>query len=120
MTEAQEKPARVLNMLVARQLDAMTTGNGAYLMVFLRAVRRADLGVRIVFAPRRSFGNRPWFSIHPEFSKIAGEIVVPQSVRIGGRYWSLSPVVWARFAARLGQEVLRRTGLKLGGLTRVT
>jgi len=113
MPEGLEKPAPFLNLLVARQLDAMTTGNGAYLMVFLRAVRRAGLGVRIVFAPRRSFGNRPWFSIHPEFTGIAAEIVAPQSVRIGARYWSLSPTVWSRFAVRLGQEALRRAGLKL-------
>ncbi len=113
MSDGQEKPAQFLNMLVARQLDSMTTGNGAYLMVFLRAVRRAGLGVRIVFAPRRSFGNRPWFSIHPEFTGIAAKIVAPRSVRIGARYWSLSPTVWTRFAVRLGQEALRRAGLKL-------
>lgn len=112
MPEGPEKPA-LLNMLVARQLDSMTTGNSAYLMVFLRAVRRAGFGVRFVFAPRRSFGNRPWFSIHPDFTTIAAEIVAPQSVRLGGRYWSLSPTVWGRFVIRLGQEALRRAGVKL-------
>jgi len=119
MTAGPEKSGLFLNMLVARQLDAMTTGNGAYLMVFLRAARRAGLNVRIVFAPRRSFGNRPWFSVHPDFAAIAAEIVTPQSVRIGRLYWSLSPLVWGRFAARLAQETLRRTGLRFGPLTRV-
>jgi glycosyltransferase involved in cell wall biosynthesis len=120
MPNGLAKPELFLNMLVARQLDRMTTGNGAYLMVLLRAVRRAGLKVRLVHAPRRSFGNRPWFTIHPDFAAIAAKIVVPQSVRLGGRYWSLSPVVWGRFAARLGQEALRRAGLKLGAVTRVT
>jgi Glycosyl transferases group 1 len=121
MTEGPEnEPRPFLNMLVARQLDAMTTGNSAYLMVFLRAVRRADLKVRIVFAPRRSFGNRPWFSVHPDFAAIASEIVAPQSVKTGKLYWSLSPAVWGRFAVRMAQEALRRAGLRLGSLTRVT
>ncbi len=120
MPNGPAKPEPFLNMLVARQLDRMTTGNGAYLMVLLRAVRRAGLQVRLIHAPRRSFGNRPWFAIHPDFAAIASEIVVPQSVHFGGRYWSLSPVVWSRFAARLGQEALRRSGLKLGAVTRVT
>lgn len=113
MPDGQEKPARFVNMLVARQLDSMTTGNGAYLMIFLRAVRRAGLDIRIVFAPRRSFGNRPWFSIHPDFAAIAAEIVAPQSVRIGARFWSLSPVVWWRFVTRTALEAARRAGLNL-------
>lgn len=102
-------------MLVARQLDIMTTGSGSYLMVFLRSVRRADLNIRLVFAPRRSFCNRPWFSVHPDFAAIAEKVVVPQSVRVGKLYWSLSPTVWGRFVLRLGQEALRRTGF----LTRI-
>jgi hypothetical protein len=117
--EGQQETGPFLNMLVARQLDSMTTGNGSYLMVFLRSVRRADLKVRLVFAPRRSFGNRPWFSIDPEFISIADEIVAPQSVRMGKLYWSLSPAVWGRFAVRLGREALRRTGLKFGELTHI-
>jgi hypothetical protein len=113
MAEAGENPRRFLNMLVARQLDTMTTGNAAYLMVFLRAARRAGLGVRLLLAPRRSFGNRPWFTVHPDFSGVAAEIVAPQSMRVGNRYWSLSPTVWGRFAIRLAQETLRRAGIKL-------
>jgi hypothetical protein len=113
MPESEQNPPRFLNMLVARQLDTMTTGNAAYLMVFLRAARRAGLGVRILFAPRRSFGNRPWFTIHPDFRDIAADIVAPQSVQVGRQYWSLSPTVWGRFAVRLAQEGLRRAGIKL-------
>jgi hypothetical protein len=117
--EGQHKTGLFLNMLVARQLDSMTTGNGSYLMVFLRSVRRADLKVRLVFAPRRAFGNRPWFSIHPDFASVASEIVTPQSVRLGKLYWSLSPAVWGRFVIRLGQETLRRAGLRIGSLTHI-
>jgi glycosyltransferase involved in cell wall biosynthesis len=117
--EKQQQAEPFLNMLIARQLDSMTTGNGSYLMVFLRSVRRADLQVRLVLAPRRSFSNRPWFSIHPEFVSIASEIVAPQSVRMGKLYWSLSPTVWGRFTLRLGQEALRRAGLRIGALTHI-
>ena len=120
MPDGPAKPEPFLNMLVARQLDRMTTGNNAYLMVLLRAARRAGLKVRLIPAPRRSFCNRPWMSIHPDFAATASEILFPQSVHFGGRYWSLSPVVWGRFVARLGQEALRRTGLRLGVVTRVT
>jgi hypothetical protein len=97
-------------MLVARQLDTTTTGSAAYLKVFLGAAQRAGLAIRILFAPRRSFGNRPWFSVHPDFNEIAAQIVAPRSIRIGRRYWSLS--LWGRFATRLGQEALRRAGSK--------
>jgi len=106
-------------MLVARQLDTIATGNGAFLMVFLRAVRKAGLSPRLVLAPRRSFGNRPWVRIHDGFQTIASEIVWPQSIRLKGAYWSLSPLVWARFAVRLVQEGLLRPQIDLGPLTRI-
>jgi glycosyltransferase involved in cell wall biosynthesis len=117
--ELNEQKGPFLNMLVARQLDTMTTGNSSYLMVFLRSARQAGLKIRLVFAPRRSFGNRPWFSIHHDFRAIASDIVALQCVRVGKLYWSLSLAVWGRFALRLCQEAVRRTGLRLGGLTRV-
>lgn len=117
-TPSPEKP--VFSMLVARQLDTLTTGNGAYLMVLLRAARKAGMEVRIVFAPRRTFGNRPWMTLHPAFRDISSEIVLPGALRRGDRYWSLSPVVWARFGVRLVQETLRRLKMDLGSLTRVS
>jgi hypothetical protein len=113
-------PAKpVFNMLVARQLDDAGTGNVAYLAVLLRAARQAGMTVRIVFAPRRAFSNRPWLRLHPVFDGLASEFHWPQSLRVGRTYWSLSPSVWARFAVRLGQEAARRAGLKLGDLTYV-
>ncbi len=111
--------ARTFTMLVARQLDTATTGNGAYLLVLLRAARQAGLRIRIVFAPRRSFGNRPWMAVHPVFADIADEIVVPGARRRGDKWWSTSPIVWGRFAVRTAQEALRRLKLDLGPLTRI-
>lgn len=119
MAENSAETTPVVTMLVARQLDTVATGNGAFLMTFLRAVRRAGLKPRLVLAPRRSFGNRPWVRIHDAFREIADEIVWPQSVRVKSTWWSLSPLVWARFAVRLAQEVLVRLRLDLGPLTRI-
>jgi glycosyltransferase involved in cell wall biosynthesis len=115
-TDAQAPP--VVTMLVARQLDTIATGNGAFLMTFLRAVKRAGLEPRIVLAPQRSFGNRPWVKVHPAFQDIA-EIVWPGSFRFKGACWSVSPIVWARFAVRLVQEALKRLSIDLGPLTRI-
>jgi len=119
MTATTTEPSPVATMLVARQLDTIATGNGAFLMVFLRAVRRAGLTPRLVLAPRRSFGNRPWVRIHSGFLDIADEIVWPGSVRLKSTWWSLSLLVWARFAVRLVQEGLLRLQIDLGPLTRI-
>ena len=106
---AETRPPR-MDMIVQRQLDVMTTGNSAYLAIFLRAVKAAGTRVRIVFAPMRSFGNRPWMSVHPEFLELSDELVVPASLRIGGRYWSLSPQVWGRFVVRAAKAIAGKLG----------
>src|SRR5579871_90896 len=112
MAEVNRSPQPVFNMLVARQLDDMGTGNATYLMVLLRAAKRAGMAVRIVFAPRRSFSNRPWLTLHPQFDEIADELSWPQSVRIGQTFWSLSARIWARFVWRAVKESARRLKLK--------
>lgn len=103
----------VMDILVQRQLDNMATGNSAYLETFLRMVRRAGMDIRIVFAPWQSFGNRPWASIHPRLAGLTRDIIWPGAIRLGGRYWSLSPRVWTRFARRLGREAARRLGARI-------
>lgn len=108
----QQRRPRI-DVLVQRQLDNMTTGNGAYLATFLRMVKAAGLDVRFVFAPFQSFGNRPWATIHPQLEAFTQEIVWPASVKVGGRYWSLSPRVWGRFGVRLVKEAYMRLGGKL-------
>jgi len=102
-----------MDIIVQRQLEDMGSGNGAYLGTFLRLVRRAGMDIRIVFAPRQSFGNRPWAGVHPALSAHVQEIVWPGAVRIAGRYWSLSPRVWMRFAVRLLQEAALRLGARI-------
>jgi len=110
-----EPPPPLLNMLVARQLEDLGSGNGAYLLIFLRAAKASGHGVRIVFAPEQSFGNRPWMSVHPAFTDLAEEIVVPASAKAGGRFVSLSARVWSRFFVRLVLEAARR--FRSGGNT---
>jgi glycosyltransferase involved in cell wall biosynthesis len=102
-----------MDILVQRQLDNMATGNSAYLETFLRMVKRAGMDTRIVFAPWQSFGNRPWASVHPRLADLTKDIVWPGAVKLGHRYWSLSPRIWTRFAVRVGQEAARRLGAKI-------
>jgi hypothetical protein len=97
-----------VNVLVARQLEDIGAGNGAYLLVFLRCVRQAGLSARIIFAPRRSFGNRPWMSVHPAFAELAEDIRVPASIKVGSYILSRSVRVWLRFLLRLMMEAQRR------------
>jgi len=111
---APADPARpVMNIIVQRQLDNMASGNSAYLETFLRMVKRAGMDVRIVFAPWQSFGNRPWASVHPRLQQHTRDIVWPGAVKLGSRYWSVSPRVWARFAVRLLKEAARRLGANI-------
>ncbi|MAB11713.1 MAG: hypothetical protein CMF06_05975 [Hyphomonas sp.] len=109
MTDA----SKTLTLLVQRQLDAITTGNGAFLETFLRTAKAAGFRVRVVFAPWHAFGNRPFASVHPRLRALIDEIVWDGTIEAGGRYWSLSPRIWARFAIRLVHEVMRRAGLKV-------
>jgi hypothetical protein len=112
-TQMAETRALRMDMIVQRQLDVMTTGNSAYLATFLRAVKAGGARVRIVFAPMRSFGNRPWMSVHDEFIELSDELKVPASLRIGARFWSLSPQVWGRFFVRAAKAVAIRLGAKV-------
>ncbi|MEP1144661.1 MAG: glycosyltransferase [Henriciella sp.] len=102
-----------VDILVQRQLDTISTGNGAYLETFLRVIERAGFKTRIVFAPRHSFGNRPWAGIHPRLDSLIDEIVWPGSVKIGALYWSRSPRVWGRFFVRALKELGRKIGLSI-------
>jgi glycosyltransferase involved in cell wall biosynthesis len=108
-----EMPRPVMDILVQRQLDNMATGNSAYLETFLRMVKRAGMDIRIVFAPWQSFGNRPWASVHPRLEDLTKSVVWPGAVKIGSRYWSMSPRIWTRFALRLGKEAARRLGANI-------
>lgn len=101
-----------MDVAVQRQLDNISSGNGAYLEMFLQAAADAGARVRLVFAPWRSFGNRPWARLHPRFAALSSEVVWPRSLRIGPHYWSLSPTVWARFAIRLGKALAQRLGFE--------
>jgi len=103
----------VMDILVQRQLDNMATGNSAYLETFLRMVKRSGMDIRIVFAPWQSFGNRPWASVHPRLAGLTKDILWPGATKLGSRYWSCSPRIWARFAIRLGREAARRLGAKI-------
>jgi hypothetical protein len=99
-----------MDVAVQRQLDNISSGNGAYLEMFLQAAADAGANVRLVFAPWRSFGNRPWARLHPRFAALSDEVVWPRSLRVGQHYWSMSPTVWTRFAIRLGKALVQRLG----------
>lgn len=109
--DATSRP--VMDILVQRQLDNMATGNCAYLETFMKMVKRSGMDMRIVFAPWQSFGNRPWARVHPRIAALTSEIRWPGAVKLGARYWSISPRIWGRFAVRLVKEVYKRIGGKL-------
>lgn len=107
------RPNNRVDILVQRQLDTISTGNGAYLETFLRVIKRANFRTRIVFAPRHSFGNRPWAGIHPRLGALIDEIVWPRSIKIGSLYWSLSLQVWGRFVLRALKALGHKIGLSI-------
>lgn len=102
-----------LDIIIQRKLEVITSGNSAYLETFLTAAKNAGLSVRVVFAPWRSFENRPWAGVHQRFDNLIDEIVWPSSIKIGRIYWSIAPRIWGRFAIRICKEVLRRAGFKI-------
>ncbi len=102
-----------VDILVQRQLDTVSTGNGAYLETFLRVIKSAGLNVRIVFAPCHSFGNRPWAGVHPRLEEHIDEIVWPGSIKIGNLFWSYAPRVWWRFAIRILKALAHRVGWQI-------
>lgn len=103
--------APVMTMMVARQLDSLTTGNDAYLMVLLRAAKAAGYRIRLAFAPTMSFSNRPWLRMHDAYWAILDDYIWPGAILRGRTFWSISPRVWGRFVIRLGREGLKRIGL---------
>lgn len=105
------QPKKRMDILIQRQLESISTGNGAYLETFLRTAKKAGFSNRLVFAPRHSFGNRPWASIHPRLMDQVDEVSWPGARKIGHRYWTLSPLVWMRFTIRFLKAALRKLGL---------
>jgi len=108
---APATPRPALTIMVSRQLDSMTTGNDAYLMVLLRAAKAAGMSIRIAFAPTMSFSNRPWLRMHDAYWGVIDGYAWPGAILRGRTFWSLSPRVWGRFALRLVKEALKRAGL---------
>ena len=111
MSTDPSKPC-TLDIVVQRQLDTLSTGNGAYLETFLKTAKAAGFEVRVVFAPWRSFGNRPWSGFHPRFDAVIDTVVWPSAVKLGSNFWSTSPRVWFRFVRRALKEAARKLGLE--------
>ncbi|MEM6549699.1 MAG: glycosyltransferase family 4 protein [Pseudomonadota bacterium] len=103
-------PRPLCVVIVQRQLEDYSSGNASYLAIFLKAAKAAGYAIHIVFAPERSFSNRPWAGLNPRFEALADSVTWPRSLRIGQRFVSLSWRVYRRFAVRLVQEALRRAG----------
>ncbi|QAX32122.1 glycosyltransferase family 4 protein [Leisingera sp. NJS204] len=99
---------RPATLIVARRLDGARSGSNTYLKVYLQLCRDAGLSTRIVFAPRRSFGNLAWARLDPGIADLADQIDWAQALRIGRTRISLSPAVWLRMARRAAAEGWRR------------
>lgn len=107
------KNNNTMDILVQRQLEDMSSGNGAYLEMFLRQCKKAGLSIRLVFAPRNSFGNRPWSYINQRFDPLIDDVTWPESTRIGKYFVSTSAQVWLRFFKRSVDELRIRSGAQL-------
>jgi hypothetical protein len=86
---------------VARRLDDMKSGSSQYLKVLLNAIQEHGLNARLIFAPERSFGNRPWAKIDAEITDIVDVALWPGAVKLGNLYCSLSFSVWLAFLKRV-------------------
>ncbi|WP_238370333.1 glycosyltransferase family 4 protein [Heliomarina baculiformis] len=95
-------------LIVARRLDTMQSGSSQYIYGYLKLCRDAGLSTRLVFAPRRSFGNLAWARVHRDFADVVDDIVWPQAARFGDLFVSTSPKVWGRFLRRALFEMRRR------------
>lgn len=104
--------ARVLTVLLHRRLDAASSGSAAYLTLFLQKARASGFRIRLVFAPRRSFGALPSATVHRAFAALADDVVWPGALRLGRRYVSTSPKVWGGFLRRLLREAAARAPLR--------
>ncbi|NDW01866.1 MULTISPECIES: glycosyltransferase family 4 protein [unclassified Salipiger] len=107
MKDDKATPRRA-TLIVARRLDAMGEGSNSYLKPYLMLCRDAGLSTRLLFAPRRSFGNLAWARLHPDFAGLVDRVDWAQTIRVGGLWISLSPEVWLRLLRRIGAEALRR------------
>ncbi|MEM7661109.1 MAG: glycosyltransferase family 4 protein [Pseudomonadota bacterium] len=94
-----------------RRLDDERSGSKTYLSRIMMLAEEAGYKLSILCLPVATFSSRPWGKIAEEFSGKA-DIIWPGTLKLGARYWSLSPIVWLRFIWRLIQAALEK--LKLG------
>lgn len=91
----------IATILVQRRLDDSACGSTVYFLEFLNRVREAELRTRLVIAPIRGFGSKPWVLMDDKVRAAADEIVWPRTLRLGAVFIALSPRVWARGAFRM-------------------
>ncbi|MCL3881739.1 glycosyltransferase family 4 protein [Marivita sp. GX14005] len=108
MPDRDEKDARSATLIVARRLDRMRSGDNAFLAAYLLLCRKAGFRTRLVFAPKRSFGNKAWARIAPELRELIDEIDWSHAFEVNGIWISGSPSVWVNFGRRMVVEVGRK------------
>ncbi|MEL6324658.1 MAG: hypothetical protein AAFQ84_10565, partial [Pseudomonadota bacterium] len=100
-----------LTIVTHRRLDGDRSGSKTYLRRMMALAEEAGFSLEILLLPRATFSSRPWGTVSDTFSQLA-KITWPGTIRIGARYVTLAPSVWARFVWRIVQEGLAR--LELG------
>lgn len=92
--------SNTITIVIGRRLDEPTSGSSVYLMSFLKLAKQSNLRIRVVAAPVRSFGTRPWMRLHADFIALIDNFVWDGSVRFGTIFLSTSLSLWARLIPR--------------------
>jgi hypothetical protein len=101
----------MIAIVTNRRLDNALSGSTALLRVFVDAARQHGLATRLYVASSSAFSNRPWGRVHKIF-RGAG-VVWPRTLKLGELYIATQPMVWLRFARRLGLALARAVGLRV-------
>lgn len=107
-TQDRAAGTRPATLVVARRLDGARSGSNTYLKAYLQLCRDAGLSTRLVFAPRRGFGNLAWARLDPGIAALVDQVDWAQTLCIGSIRLSLSPRVWLRMLRRIAAEGWRR------------
>lgn len=98
----------VVAIIVKRKLESLQTGANVYLSIFISKLIESGFKVKIVFAPKSSFGNIPVSMIGNYFFKEAEDIIWPKTIRFGRFYISVSFMVYIKLLKRIFEEIYSR------------
>ncbi|MBQ4824477.1 glycosyltransferase family 4 protein [Leisingera sp. HS039] len=116
---SKNQPAsRLATILMHRRVNNLKSGSGVHLMCLCACLIEAGYEIRIILAPRTSFGRIPFCKPDKVLAEHGISIEWPKTVRIGGIYVSSCSGVWAKAIRRLFTYMVSALRLWLGGTRR--